>query len=85
MVKFMITGETTQSLSEIKNSIIEKQLNQIIDQFNTKFKELADSKTKTKIQLVKLKFLQFKKSFQYKNKFFPNPKPVEYNSLRHYH
>lgn len=31
MVKFMITGETLRSHSEIKNSIIEKQLNQIID------------------------------------------------------
>lgn len=31
MVEFMIAGETPQALSEIKNSTIKKQLNQIID------------------------------------------------------
>lgn len=67
MVEFMITGETPQSLSEIKNSIVKIQLNQNIDQFNPKFKELAETKTETKTQLVKFKSLQCQKSFQYKN------------------
>lgn len=48
MVEFMITGETTQSPSDIKQFIITEQLNQITTQFNTKFKKPTDRNAKLK-------------------------------------
>lgn len=54
MIEFMITGETVQSHTDIKNNIITEQINQITNKFNEQIKTLNENNDKLKKEIESL-------------------------------
>lgn len=65
-IEFLITGQTFQSPSEIKESNFKEQINQLATQLNEKIKNLSDNNEKLKQEIEKSK-IQPKNNYKSNN------------------
>lgn len=76
MIEFMITGEITQSPTDIKNKIITEQINQITNQFNEEIKNLNESNNKLQKDIESINetnYLNFIQNKTNNSNFYPKP------------
>jgi len=68
LIEFMVTGESTQSNTDIKNAIMFDQINKITEKFNEQLKASNENNEKLNKKIENL--LENKKSNMNKNNFF---------------